>query len=1187
MASIVTRLASRTLATPRREEKMEISDRPAKALSVSATRAASSPASGSPGDVRRSAQARSAFRRDRRNDEHRRNGRETAAHPLEERGNQGAGERRSQRDGEARNRLEEEGGNRQGARAKQYDEYVSWQKAQVGVADGVYMIFDREDVFLSSIIKGRGFLELDNSAVFLAVCRAYSASTIASFGAELWTRSLSATLPTQPLAPHYLKIVAQFERTSSNDPAVTSSGKLGAFSTAREHFLLRHDALSEAACLDLVREGKLLRTAKVVFVDTRTLTPDEKAHLVPPLVMEEEEKETNKKEEEHALRRAEFRGDAEVALDGRSQGGNAEVAHVAATPAWTHRKLLHNRTFICTLRGNHANSRILPEDDTTVFPNDTLLRAIPLDKRISWILVPLREAQKWESLPGLLDKQRLYLVNIDVWDAFSVLPRGSILTYIGPADSVKTIERCCMLQNDLQTHTLPHSAEALAETDEIVRQAEESFEAEAKRRVDLRGARRIFTIDPASARDLDDAVHVHRLPPRAWTAKAPEFEIGVHIADVGHFLRPLCRTDEEARERCTAVYLTHVVFPMLPRALCDSLCSLHLGSPKLTFSVTFRVRKDGSLVKAWRPRFYKSVQVLIDGGDFPPDARPPLASPCASSASLTLGTCGCFVAVSSRASSSRSPASLGRSADASPASRASPEPPAEAGNGEGSPSSFPFAPRAQVLEKCICCGRCTACCECGRDAATTRKDDEGGKDQLPEEGERTPTKEKGDERSGVDVSWKAVVEDLKLLDTLTVGIRKKRFANGSLLLHKATLRFAVDARSRPTGWHLEEHSRSHTLIEELMLLANCLVAERLIASPFSDLSVLRLHPPLLDKQIKSLKAFLSKMEIATDFSSSKATQKTLEDTRKTNGDCAAVAVEALLRKALKLAMYYVHGDTLQPHFALHFDEYTHFTSPIRRYADVLVHRLLACILEWEWRDQTKPPLSAPSSSVSPRGRVGKGEESPALAAFRKNVETICGDKDQLEGLCGQCNAKKMNAKQAQTDCDRFFLAIHLKHRKQPEATVGVVLMLQDRSLVVFLPLLDKEQRIAFQTEDAREQALHSVDTSIQKSVTLPLRFHRASPTEAFSAAPVHVVPTNSVPADFMLTLISPFSPDYARVKARENEAFSFFLAGSMNQRLLLQDSQLSLLSILRPIVSGAEMLGMTESVCASETHERS
>nr|CEL65776.1 TPA: RNB-like protein domain containing protein,putative [Neospora caninum Liverpool] len=1130
MASIVTRLASRTLATPRREEKMEISDRPAKALSVSATRAASSPASGSPGDVRRSAQARSAFRRDRRNDEHRRNGRETAAHPLEERGNQGAGERRSQRDGEARNRLEEEGGNRQGARAKQYDEYVSWQKAQVGVADGVYMkgvlrvsagrtdeayVQDsRNPHFSDFLIAGRR----DRN-------RAFHGDTVVLelHDCKLWRRAVDA-----------------FSLGDATDAAARAS--------------LSQDALSEAACLDLVREGKLLRTAKVVFVDTRTLTPDEKAHLVPPLVMEEEEKETNKKEEEHALRRAEFRGDAEVALDGRSQGGNAEVAHVAATPAWTHRKLLHNRTFICTLRGNHANSRILPEDDTTVFPNDTLLRAIPLDKRISWILVPLREAQKWESLPGLLDKQRLYLVNIDVWDAFSVLPRGSILTYIGPADSVKTIERCCMLQNDLQTHTLPHSAEALAETDEIVRQAEESFEAEAKRRVDLRGARRIFTIDPASARDLDDAVHVHRLPPRAWTAKAPEFEIGVHIADVGHFLRPLCRTDEEARERCTAVYLTHVVFPMLPRALCDSLCSLHLGSPKLTFSVTFRVRKDGSLVKAWRPRFYKSVQVLIDGGDFPPDARPPLASPCASSASLTLGTCGCFVAVSSRASSSRSPASLGRSADASPASRASPEPPAEAGNGEGSPSSFPFAPRAQVLEKCICCGRCTACCECGRDAATTRKDDEGGKDQLPEEGERTPTKEKGDERSGVDVSWKAVVEDLKLLDTLTVGIRKKRFANGSLLLHKATLRFAVDARSRPTGWHLEEHSRSHTLIEELMLLANCLVAERLIASPFSDLSVLRLHPPLLDKQIKSLKAFLSKMEIATDFSSSKATQKTLEDTRKTNGDCAAVAVEALLRKALKLAMYYVHGDTLQPHFALHFDEYTHFTSPIRRYADVLVHRLLACILEWEWRDQTKPPLSAPSSSVSPRGRVGKGEESPALAAFRKNVETICGDKDQLEGLCGQCNAKKMNAKQAQTDCDRFFLAIHLKHRKQPEATVGVVLMLQDRSLVVFLPLLDKEQRIAFQTEDAREQALHSVDTSIQKSVTLPLRFHRASPTElevhwedrarserqiqklqAFSAAPVHVVPTNSVPADFMLTLISPFSPDYARVKARENE----------------------------------------------------
>ncbi|KYF40017.1 RNB-like protein, partial [Toxoplasma gondii ARI] len=392
-------------------------------------------------------------------------------------------------------------------------------------------------------------------------------------------------------------------------------------------------------------------------------------------------------------------------------------------------------------------------------------------------------------------------------------------------------------------------------------------ETEARRRVDLRGVRRVFTIDPASARDLDDAVHVHRLPASAWTGRDPEIEIGVHIADVSHFLSPLCKTDEEARERCTTVYLTHVVFPMLPRALCDSLCSLHLGSPKLTFSVNFRVHEDGSLVKAWPPRFYKSVmesccrfnyeqaslhaptytrwrylgekskslfssssngtrggvQVLIDGGDLPPDSRPTLASPW-SSPSVTLGTCGCFVALSPTSASSSSSGVSSRSVVPASCAR------------EMTGPSFPFAPRANVEAVQSCCGSCASCCACGRGERQGLGGVARRSDRLETRGERNNEEARenvGSPGKPDEVSWTAVVDDLRLLDALTVEIRKKRFANGSLLLHKATLRFALDARSRPTDWHLEEHSRSHTLIEELMLLANCLVAERLIASPFS------------------------------------------------------------------------------------------------------------------------------------------------------------------------------------------------------------------------------------------------------------------------------------------------------------------------------------------------------------------
>ncbi|KFG59670.1 RNB family domain-containing protein [Toxoplasma gondii RUB] len=706
------------------------------------------------------------------------------------------GERRGRRNAEKtgppggrKEERETEEGSRRGERKKQFEEYVSCQQAHAGTEEGIYV---------------KGVLRVSAGRVDEAYVKDSRNPLLSDF--------LVAGLRDRNRAFHGDTVVLQIHDWTlwRRQVDAFSLGEVTTDGDSRSSS--SQDALSEATCLELVRDGKMLRTAKVVYVETRLLTQAEKMHLVPPLATEEEKEAKEKKEDKDKDKEKrdedgvdggremldDEREEAMLAGAEKSQRRAKETARVALDPPWLRRNLRYNRTFICTLRGNHANSRTAPEDDITVFPDDTLLRAIPLDKRISWVLIPLREAQNWVSLPGPLDKQRLYLVNVDVWDAFNVLPRGSILTYIGPADSVQTIERCCMLQNDLQAHMLPHSQEVLAESDEIVRVAEESFETEARRRVDLRGVRRVFTIDPASARDLDDAVHVHRLPASAWTGRDPEIEIGVHIADVSHFLSPLCKTDEEARERCTTVYLTHVVFPMLPRALCDSLCSLHLGSPKLTFSVNFRVHEDGSLVKAWPPRFYKSVQVLIDGGDLPPDSRPTLASPW-SSPSVTLGTCGCFVALSPASASSSSSGVSSRSVVPASCAR------------EMTGPSFPFAPRANVEAVQSCCGSCASCCACGRG----ERQELGGvarrSDRLETRGERN--NEEARENVGApgkpdEVSWTAVVDDLRLLDALTVEIRKKRFANGSLLLHKATLRFALDARSRPTDWHLEEQGAS-------------------------------------------------------------------------------------------------------------------------------------------------------------------------------------------------------------------------------------------------------------------------------------------------------------------------------------------------------------------------------------------
>merc|ERR1712032_489397 len=126
--------------------------------------------------------------------------------------------------------------------------------------------------------------------------------------------------------------------------------------------------------------------------------------------------------------------------------------------------------------------------------------------------------------------------------------------------------------------------EQLDEVDEIVIAAKRDFPAEAARRTDLR-SKRIFTIDPATAKDLDDAIQVDDLP------ELNQVEIGVHIADVGHFMQYGSLTDVEVQRRCTSVYLVDRVLPMLPHPLCNDLCSLNPNEPKLSFSAFFRLDK--------------------------------------------------------------------------------------------------------------------------------------------------------------------------------------------------------------------------------------------------------------------------------------------------------------------------------------------------------------------------------------------------------------------------------------------------------------------------------------------------------------------------------------------------------------------------------------------------------------------
>ena len=124
--------------------------------------------------------------------------------------------------------------------------------------------------------------------------------------------------------------------------------------------------------------------------------------------------------------------------------------------------------------------------------------------------------------------------------------------------------------------------------------------SEIKSRLDLR-EKRIFTIDPITARDLDDALSIERID-------GTVYEIGVHIADVSYFVQQGTDLDKEALKRSTSTYFVHEVYPMLPRLLCEQLCSLNPGVDRLTYSVFFRMDlASGALDKSYAPRIQRSV----------------------------------------------------------------------------------------------------------------------------------------------------------------------------------------------------------------------------------------------------------------------------------------------------------------------------------------------------------------------------------------------------------------------------------------------------------------------------------------------------------------------------------------------------------------------------------------------------
>eukprot|EP01126_Amoeba_proteus_P058239 TRINITY_DN7499_c0_g1_i7.p1 TRINITY_DN7499_c0_g1~~TRINITY_DN7499_c0_g1_i7.p1 ORF type:complete len:596 (-),score=128.03 TRINITY_DN7499_c0_g1_i7:229-2016(-) len=421
---------------------------------------------------------------------------------------------------------------------------------------------------------------------------------------------------------------------------------------------------------------------------------------------------------------------------------------------------------------------------------------------------------------------------------------------------------------------------------------------EVARRRDFRNTR-IFTIDPLTARDLDDALHVTPLP-------NGNFSVGVHIADVSHYIRPDTDLDTVARSRATSVYLVHRVIPMLPPLLCDNLCSLNPGVDRLAFSIVWEMNQEGDILDQWLGR------------------------------------------------------SLIRSA-----------------------GKLAYEHAQKVIENY---------------------------DAGVEEISRLNT-------AGHDP--KDIAKDILLLNSIAVNLRSKRYKNGALSLGRQKMYFNVDEDYNPTGFYVYVQKEANQLIEEFMLLANMCVA-KFIYQHFPENSLLRHHPPPSERKMLQFERFCQLASISVDTSNSFNFHNDLCMIPERYPDIQGLKqiVEELATRPMNRALYFCTGDVLDEehfhHYALNVPFYTHFTSPIRRYADVCVHRLL-------------------NAAITCSGQ-GIWSQS-AISTISKH-----------------CNTKKLNARRAQTSADTLYLAIYL--RTNPVTDDGcIVYELKKTFLECFSPLL--------------------------------------------------------------------------------------------------------------------------------------
>lgn len=408
-----------------------------------------------------------------------------------------------------------------------------------------------------------------------------------------------------------------------------------------------------------------------------------------------------------------------------------------------------------------------------------------------------------EHLNGATHQQKV-VVELLSWKSENKKPTAKVISFIANEPANKMAMKEILAEGGFPLQFAAETLEASKALSEVL------DEEEVKNRIDFRDTI-TFTIDPIDAKDFDDAISVK-------TIKKGLYEIGVHIADVSHYVLPDGALDKEAYQRATSVYLPDRVNPMLPEKISNELCSLRPKEDKFTFSAIFEMNAKGEIKKTTLSK------TVIHSNH-----------------------------------------------------------------------RFTYEEAQEIIE---------------------------GKSKEP------------------------FKEEILLLNSIGQQLRKKRFAKGAINFSSKEVRFKLDADAKPIGIMVKESKEAHQLIEEFMLLANKAVAEFVSEQLVNNKPIpfaYRIHDTPDEEKLTPFITFAKKYGHKFNISSpekiAESFNQLLQDAK---GKPEQQVLETLGIRTMAKAVYTTQNIG---HYGLGFKHYCHFTSPIRRYPDVLVHRVLQSILQ--------------------------------------------------------------------------------------------------------------------------------------------------------------------------------------------------------------------------------------------------